>query len=158
MAAPPKKFSFPGFFRRKSLLRGAIFFLVLGVPAAGWVLGHWFNRLPFADHDEDEQQSVLKRDQWFNRGRKSPDQNPAAWHRLQALLQAKNIPLARPASGPAPSGLRPKAGPLAPPPSGSCDWSEQGPAPLNDSNYGNVSGRLTNLVLDLAHDPTGNTL
>ncbi len=96
----------------------------------------------------------------FNRGRHTPDNRPAADYRQRALAQARGLPLR--ISGGIQSLLRS----FSSPPSGpSCDWTELGPSPLDDSSdnltayvYGKVSGRVTSLALDLANDPTANTL
>lgn len=96
----------------------------------------------------------------FNRGRRTPDNRPAADYLQRALRQSRALPAVR--SGGIQSLLRP----FSIPPSGpSCDWTELGPSPLDDSSdnltayvYGNVSGRVTSLALDLANDPTANTL
>lgn len=154
----PKTHSQNSLLQRKRTLFWGVFLTAFFLPLTGWVLNRWLNPLPFADHDEEEQQAWLKREQWLAEGRKSPDNLPAAAHWLKALQQAQSLPLVR-SPYPKFSGARPAAGvPFAPPPLGSCDWAEQGPSPLVDGTYGRVSGRVTNLVLDLTSDPTGNTL
>ncbi len=117
------------------------------------------------DRDEDGEKEVHPRvlQEWFNRGRKSPDGRPSAAHRMEAKRRASALPLARPGNQALQSRLRPGFGiPRDNPP---CDWTEMGPSPENDSVdfltsyvYGNVSGRITSLALDLANDNTGNTL
>lgn len=147
------------FFRRKRLLFWGALLCVFFLPLTGWVLNRLVHRLPFPDHEKEVPQAWLKREKWLNEGRKSPDGLPAAAHWLKALGQAKNLPVVRSGFAPRPLKARPAPGlPFAPPPAGSCDWTEQGPSPLVDSTYGNVSGRVTDLVLDLTSDPTGNTL
>ena len=147
------------FYRRKRLFFWGVFLAAFFLPLTGWVLNRIFQPLPFADEDAEEPQAWLKREQWLAEGRKSPDGLPAAAHWLSALQQAHKLPVIRAGSAPKASGARPSGLiPFAPPPSGGCDWTEQGPSPLIDSTYGKVSGRVTDLTLDLTSDPTGNTL
>ena len=99
---------------------------------------------------------------WFMRGRQSPDQHMPAWHLLHAFKQAKHIPyvnrqrfLSHRLYSSSPSVT-------------TGTWTELGPRPLNTSgstlngqpeqDYGNVSGRITAIAVDLANDPTGNTV
>ena len=147
------RFTYPKFFITLSLT-----LLVLGA-------GFWAHRArPFShfvemDRDGNEKGELSPKllQAWFNRGRRSPDNHPAAFYRLRALDQKSRLPLARPVYQGGGSAMSFRA--LSVPPSGpSCDWTELGPAPENDSFYGNISGRVVSLALDLTHDPTGNTL
>ena len=95
------------------------------------------------EHDQPGARSA-----WFHEGRQSPDRQPAALHRLQAVRQARRLSIARP------TGSRLYA---APGTTGG-GWTELGPRPQADGTYGNVSGRVTSLAVDLVHDPTGNTV
>ncbi|HTC22268.1 MAG TPA: hypothetical protein VK859_15530, partial [bacterium] len=108
------------------------------------------------DLDDDDQPQL--REKWFLRGRKSPDNHPAAEHRRNAVQQSLNLPMHLGGGGSSSlsSMLKPLLGELAP--SGGCDWSEMGPSPQTSSSWGNVSGRITSLGLDLTNDPTGNTV
>lgn len=156
-------------FNRKPLYK--IYFLLVFLSAFVWVPALWnqlFSReinLREGEREEGQggDQEAYPRlwQKMFNQGRQTQDNRPAAAHRLEAKIQARRLPLARP-GGIAQSLFRP----LSLPPLGpSCDWSEMGPSPDNDSVdsataylYGNVSGRVTSLALDLLNDPSGNSL
>ena len=119
---------------------------------------HPHKHAPSATMDPDEMADMVgQREEWFRRGRKSPDKKPAAAHRNQALEQAKRLPI-----GPVFlsksgfSAMKPLSG--APPAGPACDWTEIGPSPNTGSSWANVSGRITSLGLDLTHDGTGNTV
>ncbi|HTB35257.1 MAG TPA: hypothetical protein VK842_10365, partial [bacterium] len=100
---------------------------------------------PLAAAPKRDKASLLKeREAWFSRTRRGPaGQSPAAL-RLKALAAAKQLPLA-------PRAL---AASLAAPALGGV-WQELGPRPLQPGPY---SGRATSLAVDLAHDPSGNTV
>ena len=146
-----------------------VFFLVLAVSIA-WAAAHWHEGGKARERMEEGGKGADKDalypklwQQMFMRGRQTRDGRPAAAHRLEAKRQALNLPLARTVGGPLNMGLKPLPG--SPPLGPSCDWAEMGPSPENDSVdtataflYGNVSGRVTSLALDLTNDPTGNTL
>lgn len=104
----------------------------------------------------------VARQAWFMRGRQSPDQRPPAWHLLHAFKQAKRIPyinrqrlLSQRLYSSSSSGT-------------GAAWTELGPRPLNTSgstwngqpeqDFGNVSGRITAIAVDMTNDPTGNTV
>lgn len=94
---------------------------------------------------------------WFLRGRQSPDRQPAAAHRLRALLQRTSIRRAA-RHGAAAANFNP---------TGSGAWQALGPQPMSTSgsmlggypseDTGAVSGRVTAIAVD-ASDPTGNTV
>ena len=90
--------------------------------------------------------------QWFALGRRSPDKKAAAWHLLRARRQARRIPfLQRPSLQPNTSAATAE----------STGWSFQGPQPINTAGAqddGNVSGIVSAIAVDLANDPTGNTI
>ena len=113
------------------------------------------------DRDEDRGNGRKIWQEMFMRGRQTRDGRPAAAHRLEAKAQALRLPPAGP-GGPFSSLLEPLSGAKVGP---TCDWAEQGPAVEDDSvdnatafTFGNVSGRVTSLALDLVNDSTANTL
>ena len=95
-----------------------------------------------------------QREAWFLHGRRSPDSQSAAAHRLHAIEQRNAIPFV-----PRSPRLESNAGrlPDAAPAPTSGTWVERGPRPQSDPNYGSVVGRVTSLAIDLKNDPTGNT-
>ena len=108
------------------------------------------------DREEEKDDNPRKWQEWFNKGRRSPDRKTGAFHRLKAFQQKQFLPLARPGFSPGQSLLKPLPG--APPLGPLCDWTEMGPSPEVDQFYGKISGRVVSLVLDMTNDPTGNTL
>lgn len=131
-----------------------------------------FHEKPARDKDEKAEKGPSDRDndalypklwqEMFMRGRRTRDGRPAAAHRLEAKVQAGKLPLARSGYNPPAFSFKPFSGS---PPGPSCDWTELGPYPEDDSVdnntayvYGDVSGRVTSMVVDLADDSTGNTL
>ncbi|MGN6593148.1 MAG: hypothetical protein ACTHJX_09640 [Terriglobales bacterium] len=102
------------------------------------------NPYPEGDHPE-------QRVDWFMRFRQSRDSESPAAHRLEALRQARRmLTLHRPrrqelaAAGASPASI-------------GGDWTELGPKPESDPNFGNVGGRLTAIAVDPA-DKTDNTV
>ncbi|MHB8735223.1 MAG: hypothetical protein ACYC6M_07985 [Terriglobales bacterium] len=93
---------------------------------------------------------------WFLHARRSPDAQSAAAHRLHAIEQRNAIPFVprAPERLQSAAGRLPDAAPI--PTSGT--WSERGPKPQSDPNYGNVAGRVTSVAIDLKNDPSGNTV
>ncbi|HJT23983.1 MAG TPA: hypothetical protein VJ873_05370, partial [bacterium] len=142
---------------RQSIPLVVFFLFTLSIP---FLAGALLASPAQADSDEEQGDNPLLRDQWFMRGRRSPDGFSAAIHRYQAWLAAQNLPVTTslsttPGGSPSP-GL---AALLAV--AGSCNWTELGPSPLGGSQNAhgqNVSGRVTSLVPDFANDPSGNTL
>ena len=93
--------------------------------------------------------------QWFMMGRRSPDRLPAAAHLLQARGEAKRIPY-RQSSG--------RLGLSSAATAESTSWSFQGPQAINTytanepfGDYGQVSGTVSAIAVDLVNDPSGNT-
>lgn len=105
------------------------------------------NPYPGGDHP-------IARADWFMRFRQSRDALPPAVHRLRAYEHALRMPVVHP-------GVRRRqfaaAGAATLPVFGS-NWTELGPRPESDPNFGNVAGRLTAIAVDLGKDPTGNTV
>lgn len=99
--------------------------------------------------------SPAARAQWFQRYRQSNDGIAPAEHRYRAWLQAQQMPVlhARHQLAAAPAG-----GNANPPATLGGDWTELGPRPENDPQYGTVGGRMTALAVDLGKDPSGNTV
>lgn len=108
------------------------------------------------------------REEWFLRGRQSPDRLPAAEHLRRAFQQRRAVRFAqrrvlRGVAGVAP-GMANFGGTT-----GSGTWTELGPRPLNTSgslgyaggppqqDYGDLSGRVTAIAIDPS-DATGNTV
>lgn len=146
----------------------AVLLLALTMPTV-WAAIHWKNSSERRERHEregkgEDKDALYPRlwQQMFMRGRQTKDGRPAAAHRLEAKTQALRLPLIRPA-GPRTLSLKPLSGPA--PLGSSCDWTEMGPSVQDDSVdgltaylYGNVSGRVTSLALDLVNDTSGNTL
>ena len=135
-------------------LIGACFLFFL---AASW--GHRSHRPDERAEDKGNGRRLWQ--EMFMRGRQTRDGRPAAAHRLEAKAQSLRLPLALPGS-PFNSLFKPLSGAKTGP---SCDWTEQGPIVEDDSVasassyiFGNVSGRVTSLALDLVNDTTANTL
>jgi hypothetical protein len=106
---------------------------------------------PIADSDKDNPRA---REQWFRKGRTAPPGQSAAELRYRAHQQKMSMRAARAQTAAAQLALTPNA----PVPS----WMPLGPAPLasdagTGQDYGWVSGRATNVVIDPA-DNTGNTV
>jgi len=148
----------------------AVLFLALTVPAV-WATTHWLdhneNRERREREGKGEEKDALYPKLWqqmFMRGRKTRDGRPAAAHQLEAKKHALTMPVIRGGGNSMALGVKPFSGPA--PLGSSCDWTEVGPSPENDSVanpgnvyiYGSVSGRVTSLALDLTNDPSGNTL
>ncbi len=95
------------------------------------------------------------RAEWFLRFRQSRDELSPATHRYQAWQQARRMQVlhVRRQARAAPAGA---AG--SPPASLGGDWTELGPRPENDPQFGAVAGRLTSVAVDLAKDASGNTV
>lgn len=125
---------------------------------------------PLTAQSPQEVDNPRGREEWFMRGRQSPDRQPAALHLRRAFEQRRAVRFfqrrpreVRPESG---SGHRMD---LANFPTGSATWNELGPKPLNTSgstngaggppvqDYGAISGRVTAIAIDPS-DPTGNTV
>lgn len=96
-------------------------------------------RFPGGDHPE------LRAD-WFARFRQSRDGVTPAEHRYRAFLRAQSLPLIQP---------RRLATDTVDP---SNDWTELGPSPETDRQYGALGGRITAIAADLTKDPSGNTV
>ncbi len=98
----------------------------------------------------------LQRAAWFMRDRRALDGRLPAEHLLRAYAERQLIPRAYP-----PAGRRVLLGArrfASPPASTSGSWTQLGPDPQTDLGFIQVSGRVTGLALDLANDPTGNTV
>ncbi|HET9784827.1 MAG TPA: hypothetical protein VFP94_07715, partial [Terriglobales bacterium] len=102
------------------------------------------NPYPQGDHPE-------QRVDWFMRFRQSRDSQSPAAHRLEALRQARRMMTIHP------QRHQLLAAPGASPASIGGDWTELGPKPESDPNFGNVGGRLTAIAVDPA-DKTNNTV
>src|SRR6185437_16022709 len=84
-----------------------------------------------------------QREDWFLRFRQSRDDQSPAAHRFAAIQHALSLPTlhrrralsAAALAGAAPTEL-------------GGDWTELGPKPETDPNYGNIAGRITALALD----------
>src|SRR6185437_3768570 len=79
-----------------------------------------------------------QREDWFLRFRQSRDDQSPAAHRFAAIQHALSLPTLhrrRALSAAAPTEL-------------GGDWTELGPKPETDPNYGNIAGRITALALD----------
>lgn len=104
------------------------------------------NPYPGGDHP-------IARADWFMRFRQSRDALPPAVHRYRAYERALRMPVVHP-------GVRRRqfaAGAATLPVFGS-NWTELGPRPESDPNFGDVAGRLTAIAVDLGKDPSGNTV
>src|SRR6185312_8403332 len=103
------------------------------------------NPYPGGDHPE-------QRVDWFMRFRQSRDSQSPAAHRLQALGQARRMTTID-----SPQRHQLLAAPGASPTIIGGGWTELGPKPESDPNFGNVGGRLTAIVVDPA-DSSNNTV
>lgn len=105
------------------------------------------NPYPGGDHP-------IARADWFMRFRQSRDAISPAVHRYRAYERALRMPVVHP-------GARRRqfaaAGAATLPVFGS-NWTELGPRPESDPNFGNVAGRLTAIAVDLGKDSSGNTV
>lgn len=103
------------------------------------------------------------RAQWFLRDRRALDGRLPAAHLLRAFQQRRLIPRIYPRPwSPAIRrqlfGARRLASAQAAPLPTTGNWTELGPSPQTGMDFIQVSGRITTLALDLANDPTGNTI
>ncbi len=133
--------------RSLAIIFYGLFLLLL--PA--WLGAQTTLKRPRPDRDNQKQRQAF-----FMRGRQSLGALPAAEHLRLAWRQARRLPLAvrkRPNTN---SPNRHLANSNLPATAGS--WTEAGPSPEYDMFYGNVSGRVTALAVDLADDPSGNTV
>ncbi len=105
------------------------------------------NPYPEGDHP-------LARADWFMRFRQSRDALSPAAHRFQAYERALRFPVLHPE----PLRRQLESIGASGPSSLSGNWSELGPRPETDPNYGDVAGRLTAIAVDTGKDPSGNTL
>jgi hypothetical protein len=93
--------------------------LILLAPPAWKRLARHFPRHLEMDRDEGEEGLAPKKwQEFFNRGRRTRDHQPAAAHRMKARANAMKMPLARP-SGASAKARRPIYGPI--PKAGTCD-------------------------------------
>src|SRR5579871_214967 len=108
--------------------------------------------VPSKEEDGDDPR---QRSEWFEKARISTDRESPASHRFKAAeLTRKMTGIVAPGGR---GTLRGMVAPMNIPGAGGCDWQEIGPNPLQSLDQGNVSGRVTSLVLD-PRDTTGNTL
>ncbi|HUX68754.1 MAG TPA: sialidase family protein [Terriglobales bacterium] len=105
-------------------------------------------RFPGGDHPR-------ARADWFLRMRQSRDGLSPAAHHYQAWRQAQRMPVVRPRRQLRAGAAAPAAG-TAPPTVGG-NWTELGPRPEMDPQFGAVGGRITAIAVDPS-DATGNTV